>query len=400
VRERGYPGLDSLRAIAALSVFFFHAVGFYARGATEGNLIAPYVARLDVGVAIFFLLSGFLLYRPFVQARRAGRPRPPLVPYAWRRVLRIVPAYWVALTAATIVLALPGVFTLTGIPTFYGFLQIYDKDTAFEGLGQCWTLCVEVAFYAFLPLWAWFVRRVAPGRSLGAELWLLAGLAGVGVLYKALVLGGAAPLLSIFQPLLLALPGFLDHFAIGMALAVLVVGWEERGTWPAAVTRAPLLWWAGGAAVFLGVAAASGLDATPAEQSHGEFLVRHYSNAAVALLLLVPAVTGLGLPGRVLGASPLRWLGTISYGLFLLHLPFLQWLSDRGLTQWESWLHPYLLWSIVGLAGSIALATVSWYAVERPALRLKPRAGPWRPPAPRPARPRRAVARPGRAPEG
>ena len=267
VRERGFPALDSLRAIAALSVFFFHAVGFYARGSTQGNLIAPYVARLDVGVTIFFLLSGFLLYRPFVQARHQSRPRPPLIPYAWRRALRIVPAYWVALTLAAVVLALPGVFTLTGIPTFYGFLQIYSADTAFKGLGQCWTLCVEVSFYAFLPLWAWFVRRIAPGRSLRAELWLLGGLFAAGVLYKAVVLGGLAPTqLSIFQPFLLALPGFVDHFALGMGLAVLVVGWEERGALPAAVTRAPLLWWAGAAVVFLGRVGAVGArrDAGPA----------------------------------------------------------------------------------------------------------------------------------------
>jgi len=400
VRERGFPALDSLRAIAALSVFFFHAVGFYARGATQGNVIAPYVARMDVGVTIFFLLSGFLLYRPFVQARRQGRPQPPLFPYAWRRALRIVPAYWVALTLATVVLALPGIFTLKGIPTYYGFLQIYDADTAFKGLGQCWTLCVEVAFYAFLPLWAWLVRRIAPGRSLRAELWLLGGLFAAGVLYKALVLGGLAPLLSIFQPLLLALPGFLDHFAIGMGLAVLVVHWEERGEMPAAVTRAPLLWWAGAAAVFLGVAALSGLDATPAEQSHAQYAVRHASNAVVGLLLLVPAVAGGGAPGRLLSWTPLRWLGTISYGIFLLHLPFLQLLSDEGLTRWESWLHPYLLWSIVGLAGAVVLATLSWFAVERPALRLKPLAGPWRPPSGRPRRSWRAAARPGRAPEG
>jgi len=299
------------------------------------------------------------------------------------------------------VLALPGVFTLTGIPTFYGFLQIYSADTAFKGLGQCWTLCVEVSFYAFLPLWAWFVRRVAPGRSLRSELWLLGGLFAAGVLYKVVVLGGLAPAnLTIFQPLLLALPGFVDHFALGMGLAVLVVGWEERGALPAAVTRAPLLWWAGAAVVFLGVATLSGLDATPAQQSHGEYAIRHAANGVVALLLLVPAVAGGGVPGRMLGWSPLRWLGTISYGIFLLHLPFLQLLSDEGLTRWETWLHPYLLWSIVGLSGTIVLATMSWFAVERPALRLKPLAGPWRPSGARPARSWRAGARRERAPEG
>src|SRR3954454_5704082 len=119
-----------MRAIAALSVFFFHAVGFYARGSTQGNVIGPYVARLDVGVTIFFLLSGFLLYRPFVKTRREGRRPPALIPYAWRRTLRIVPAYWVALTVAALVLGLPGVLTLTGVPVFYGFLQVYDPDTA------------------------------------------------------------------------------------------------------------------------------------------------------------------------------------------------------------------------------------------------------------------------------
>jgi peptidoglycan/LPS O-acetylase OafA/YrhL len=400
LRERGFPALDSLRAIAALSVFVFHAVGFYARGATQGNTIAPYVARMDVGVTIFFLLSGFLLYRPFVQARRTGRPPPPLIPYAWRRALRIVPAYWVALTLATIVLALPGVFTLTGIPTFYGFLQIYDADTAFKGLGQCWTLCVEVAFYAFLPLWARLLRRVAPGRSLRAELIALAALAAAGVLYKVLVLSGLAPLLPLLQPLLLALPGFLDHFALGMALAVVVVGWEERGEWPAAVTRWPLAWWAGAAAVFLGVAAASGLDATPAESTHTEYAVRHAANAVVALLLLVPAVAGGGAPGRMLRWTPMRWLGVISYGIFLFHLPLLQLLSDEGLSRWESGVHPYLLWFGVGLAGTLVLATASWFLVERPALRLKPLAGPWRPPGPRQARRRPVAARPTRSRRG
>ena len=398
MKERGFPALDGLRAIAALSVFFFHAVGFYARGSTQGNAIGPYVARLDVGVSIFFVLSGFLLYRPFAKARREGGRRPALIPYAWRRTLRIVPAYWVALTVATLVLGLPGVLTLTGVPVFYGFLQVYDPDTALKGLGQCWTLCVEVAFYAFLPLWAWIVRRVAPGRSLRTELLLLVGLALVGVLYKAVVLAGLGSNVPIFYPPLLVLPAFLDQFAIGMALCVLVVGWEERGALPAALTRAPVLWWAAAAAVYVGVATLSGLDATPAEQTPVEYAVRHAANAAVALLLLVPAVAALGLPGRVLRWTPLRWLGVISYGIFLWHLPFLQWLSDRGLSRWEPSLHPYVLWSVVGLSGSIALATVSWFAVERPALRLKRLAGPLGRTQPAPTW--QGAARRAEAPEG
>ena len=78
--EHRFPALDSLRAVAALGVLLFHAVGYYARGAPEGTAFGPCIARLDVGVTVFSLLSGFLLYRPFVQARRPGRPRPPLVP--------------------------------------------------------------------------------------------------------------------------------------------------------------------------------------------------------------------------------------------------------------------------------------------------------------------------------
>ena len=393
MRDRRFPALDSLRAIAALSILAYHAVGFYARGAGEETLIGPYVARLDVGVTLFFLLSGFLLYRPFVQARRDGLPQPRLLPYAWRRTLRIVPAYWVALTLAAVVLSLPGVLTPSGIVTFYGFLQVYDGDTALKGLGQCWTLCVEVAFYALLPLWAWLVRRLAPGRSLRAELAALVLLAAVGIAYKAVVLGAFGSVTVSFEPTLLVLPAFLDHFALGMAIAVLEVGWEERGAAPALVTRRPALWWAAAAAVFVGVAAVSGIDATPAESTPGEYAVRHAANAAVALGLLLPAVVGTGIIGAFLVWTPLRWLGIVSYGIFLYHLPFLQLLSDQGLSRWEAHVHPYLLWAGAGLAGAVALATLSWFAIERPALRLKPPAGPH----PR-ARPRPAAAPPGPAP--
>ena len=86
---------DSLRAIAALSVLVFH-LPLVARIAFD-NPVKPYLLVLNGGIAVFFLISGFLLYRPFAQARYVGENAPATVLYAQRRALRIVPAYWVAL---------------------------------------------------------------------------------------------------------------------------------------------------------------------------------------------------------------------------------------------------------------------------------------------------------------
>ena len=99
-----FPGLDGLRALAMLSVFLFHAWLPVPRmifttwhplpGVTwRGNSL---VANLNTGVAIFFALSGFLIYRPFAAAHIEDRCRPDVVRYARRRALRIYPAYWLA----------------------------------------------------------------------------------------------------------------------------------------------------------------------------------------------------------------------------------------------------------------------------------------------------------------
>src|SRR4051794_25208005 len=91
-----FPLFDGLRAIAALSVLVYHTSAY--SGAQRESIVAPVLARLNTGVVIFFAISGFLLYRPFVAARMDARPGPGTFKYARRRFLRIVPAYWVALT--------------------------------------------------------------------------------------------------------------------------------------------------------------------------------------------------------------------------------------------------------------------------------------------------------------
>ena len=120
-----FPLLDSVRAIAALSVVVFHA-SLWSQITLTGSVAAPFLSRLDVGVAIFFVLSGFLLYRPFVRARLLGGPAPRVAAYGWRRVLRIVPAYWVALTVIAVAVPLEGVFEPGHAVVYYGFLQVYS----------------------------------------------------------------------------------------------------------------------------------------------------------------------------------------------------------------------------------------------------------------------------------
>jgi peptidoglycan/LPS O-acetylase OafA/YrhL len=369
------PELDGVRAIAALSVLVFHAVGFWARGSAPGAEIRPWVGRADAGVTIFFLLSGFLLYRPFV-ARGPGR----LGEYAVRRFLRIVPAYWVALTVAAIVLPLHYVFTAGGVPTFYGFAQVYrGTDVAGQGLGQAWTLCVEVAFYVFLPLWVLLI-----GRHRGA-LWPLALLYAASVAYQVVVLGLAGDRVAPLDNALIALPGFLDHFALGMGLAVLSLRWEQRGRIPAAA-RAGGAWWLAAALLFVAVALAlwhARLDS----YTHTQWLVRHELYGLIALAVMVPAVARSGWPARLLATAPLRHLGEISYGIYLYHLLVLALLSRWGLVHLEEVVHPYLLWTICGFAGSVVLAELSWRLVERPLMGLGRRR---RAPAAQPAPARQA----------
>ena len=345
------PELDGVRALAALAVLAFHAVGYWGRAAGGEAAAQPWVGRLDVGVTIFFLLSGYLLYRPFLRGGvRLGE-------YAWRRFFRIVPAYWVALTVAALVLPLREVWD--GVITFYGFLQTYRAESAGQGLGQAWTLCVEVAFYVFLPAWAWLTVRT---RS----IWPLVTLFAVSFAYKLVILASASELVRPLDPALIALPAFLDHFALGMGLALLEShGAKPRGSW---------WWWIGAAAVFL--LGSWGLGGARLDvYTHGEWFARHYLYGAVALCVLAPAVAGRGGPARVLGSWPLAKLGEISYGLYLYHLLVLMLLARWGFGAWESWLHPYVLWFVGAFAGSVVLATLSWVLVERPLMALRPPAG-------------------------
>ena len=164
-RADRYPEVDALRALAAIAVLGTHAA-IFAGAAYPGSEVGRYAQRLEVGLTIFFVISGFLLYRPFVAARVRRREGPRIAAYAWRRLLRIAPAYWVALTLSALLVGKDEVFS-SDAPYYFLLGQTYSSDTLSGGLTQAWTLCVEIAFYAFLPVWAWAMDRLA--RALAAR---------------------------------------------------------------------------------------------------------------------------------------------------------------------------------------------------------------------------------------
>jgi peptidoglycan/LPS O-acetylase OafA/YrhL len=383
VRATRFPLFDSLRAIAAIAVLGTHA-GVSTNLYTGHSTLGQYVSRLDVGVAVFFLISGFLLYRPFVRAHVRDEPAPATGPYAWRRFLRIVPAYWVALTVTTIWLGASGVFNLEGIARYYGYAQIYSDRTIGSGMAQAWTLCVEITFYVFLPVWALLMRRVARGWRAGlrAETVGVAFLFCFSIVWTLVVLSQGNSHIVHLKPELVALPAYLDHFALGMGLAILSVWLERRDGLPAVLRpfdRFPALAWAAAAVAFWAVATQIGTTARFFEPySNLQYMERHVLYGVVALGLILPAVVGdqtRGVVRKILANRVLLYLGVISYGIYLYGGAATVQLDRWGLTDqvasWQSRLPAYLVVVATALVFTVLIASVSWFVLERPLLRLK-----------------------------
>ncbi|MBA3302005.1 MAG: acyltransferase [Thermoleophilaceae bacterium] len=368
-----FPLIDGLRAIAAISILVTHAS--FITNASQLAFYGKFTARLEVGVAIFFVISGFLLYRPFVSSRVDGARRPGYVEYGKRRVLRIVPAYWLALTVLSLYPGLPSMWSDHSW-AYYLFGQIYVSEWFLGGLGQTWSLAVEASWYLLLPFLAMLALRL-PGRDrtgkLRSEWALVAALAAFGIGFRAWAFetqGGGSVLLS-------TLPSTLAWFAFGMAIAVASVSLHQRAREPAAVSilgRFPLAAWIAAALMFWFVS--TQLNLPVGFQAPGrliEAISAHVLYGLIGVALLLPAVftgAGGGIPRRILGNRVLAWLGLISYGIFLWHYPINQRMAlGRAHDLWGD--YQMLGVTLSTLAITVVCAAGSYYALERPLLRLK-----------------------------
>jgi len=378
-----FPCFDGFRALAATGVMLTHVAfigGLYAndRDNVAGIDLTPYLANLDLGVAIFFLISGFLLYRPFVAAHLERGSVLPTGAFYKRRALRIFPAYWLCLTITAFVLHAPSFDDAQAAFLHYTLLHVYSVDNALGGpVQQSWTLSAELAFYLLLPGYAWLLAR-KPAAT--AALQVRRELAGVALLYAgSFAFRTTALVLSTDRArdgmMINWLPSQLDLFAIGMGVAVVSV-WLARTDRPTLLARpfAPALSWCAAAAVFWVACNRLDLPPDPTAFSAWQHVARQFLFGIVALLVLLPGVFGPQDRGVVRGflRNPVvQWVGLVSYGIYLWHET---WLDEyRQWTDTPPFTGPFLEMTAFMVVLTVISAAVSYYVVERPALRLKDR---------------------------
>jgi peptidoglycan/LPS O-acetylase OafA/YrhL len=360
------PALDAVRAIGAAAVLGTH-VGF-ATGTTFHGFWGAFLARLDVGVSIFFVLSGFLLMRPFLHASAIGTARPGMTRYLRRRAIRILPAYWLAVAACFTLLPQNAHAPVGDWIRYATLTQIYQSAWNRNGLSQTWSLATEVAFYVVLPLvvLAAIGRRWRPRRA-------LAIVGCVGLIPTAGWLAGMAIGRLNTTVHTSWLPTYAVWFAAGMGLAVVhvairtdtaPVSWRALDDFAAA----PLACWV----VALGLFAVASTPLTGPRDLYvltsGQLAARVLLFTAIAVMVLMPAA--FGPPTRVkawLGSPVARWLGDVSYGLFLWHLFVLE--GIYLVTGRPVFTGDFLSTYALTAAGGLLLAATSYYLIERPLIR-------------------------------
>jgi peptidoglycan/LPS O-acetylase OafA/YrhL len=333
------PALDGVRAIAVTLVMAAH-VGVGSVG--------------GLGVTIFFVLSGFLITWLLIKEYDAAGT-VSLRAFYLRRALRILPAYYVflALSLAMDWRAGDGRSVRAALPAVFYYLNYYNAlhGHPTSSIAHAWSLAVEEQFYLLWP--AVFVLLAARGqRALAGGL--VAALAAVmawrSIAYAVLGLGSAY-----------AYDAFDCRFDCLAAGSLLAVACRSR-RFVSAVDGCARRWQGWPLGVACALVLASELTSSRLRYTIGftaEALVIAF---AISQLLLVSA----RLPWRGLDAGPVRYLGRVSYGMYLYHL----WGLGAGAALAGA--HTRLALP-AGFLATVGFASISHYAIERPFLALRAR---------------------------
>jgi len=372
------PELESLRGIAIALVVLLHAdgmvTGLRALAGPRVPLWRAFVLGGWSGVSLFFILSGFLLARPFLAEAFGGR-RVSRATYAARRALRILPLYYTAIVVAIVWCARQPGDLVRGLP-FAVFLN------SIEGMAAplppfsyvWWSLATEAQFYVLLPLLPWLLAA-GRGRRVAAV---------AGVLYAAAYVAFACGWLHLAtlpgnNRLVHSFVGRLPLFAYGILAAAI---YERHGEairrW---VARTKWMRWGGDVACIAALVVLGALLRRVVYVNYFE-LETHYPEwhllegacwtAVLLLLVLAPLRLKPLLANRVLAT-----LGTLSYSIYLVHVPVLTFGLAAIRARWTiaaaGWDAPAFAAVALLLAGVGAISAVTYHVIERPVLERKAR---------------------------
>ncbi|MEU5759481.1 acyltransferase [Nocardia sp. NPDC047648] len=318
VRPRAFvPALEGMRGMAALGVLLTHVA--FQTGAAGTPVVGRVWGRFDMAVAVFFALSGFLLWRPHAAAARGLDTAPPVGYYLRHRAARILPAYWVVVCAVLVLL--PSAAGTAGLRVWgsnLALLQVFVPLTLTDGLTQMWSLSVEVAFYLMLPVFAFALVRLR-GSAARRRVPVLLALAVLSLSWNFIPVPTPDAIHADNW-----LPGYLPWFAAGMILAELAEHSVRLSRWWKVGANQPLMWTVAVCAFLLAATDLAG----PAGLNRAEpwqYVVKMGLGAIIGFALLAPLVL------RDPAARAHRWLespvaatlGRWSYGIFIWHLAVL-----------------------------------------------------------------------------
>lgn len=360
---RYIPALDGLRALAILVVMIYHASPSLMPGGFAG-------------VELFFVLSGFLITGLLLkEQRRHGRIQ--LGYFYVRRVLRLFPALALLLTVVTAFafIALPSEFgprTLTD--SFVALFYCTNWVRAFElsgpsFLGHTWSLSIEEQFYMFWPFALILLMKHTSqddsGRAIARWLCLLA--AGA-LLHKLVLLMWGATAVRLYNGLDTRADGLLFGCALAAALSSGLLDLSRESVQRVVHKGTPL------AIAGFAFAVWTLNWRQPGTYIWGLPFVSLCTGILICSVLAAPD----GRLGRLLTSRSLVWIGQLSYGLYLWHYPVYRIMGHFGATETQC--------LTLGTAIAFASATLSWYLLEKPILKLKSRFQPGCPgPHPTPA---------------
>jgi peptidoglycan/LPS O-acetylase OafA/YrhL len=331
MKER-FVFIDALRGMAALSVVLFHTIETDQIPALKAAMPGWFVLVLEhgnLGVAIFFVLSGFV-----IAFSLDGRPMslPTVGRFMLRRSVRLDPPYWLAIIitisfsvlASTIVKGRPvQTFSAEQILAHLFYVQ---NLLGYENINPVfWTLCLEIQFYLIFALLL-TTGRAATTLTIGAMIVSLLWPLGIGTDFWP----------GLFPPL-------WHGFLLGVA-----VYWALRGKLPTYLFGAYVL--------IIGAAA-----------------ITHENSFSIVCAATAVVIFAVGAVGRLHLSLNWRWLqglGAISYSLYLIHNPitgatfrFGKMLGGHTIT-WDA------LWWLLSIFACIAVAVLIWILIERPSTRL------------------------------